>query len=189
MKAKPQDPAKGFDAACYNQIFGRLYPDTRFVSIGNNIDIEKADTHLIPVIEAIAEGVEILRIRDRDDATPQEVKENSEKGVRTLSLRNIESYLFDDEVLTKLCEDHGKLDKIQDLLEAKQAALKDSIAEGKSPDDLKPTAQRIHVTAKNALRPSKMGNRSKNFMRDLLAPLIQPGMKVYEQLETDIFGE
>ena len=178
-----------FDAGCYNKIFGIHYPDTRFVSIGNSIDIEKAHTHLIPIIEAIAEGVEILRIRDRDDATPQEIKENSEKGVRTLSLRNIEGYLLDDEVLTKLCEAHGKFDKIQDLLNAKQAALQKSIAEGKPPDDLKPTAQRIHVTAKNALRPSKMGNRSKNFMRDLLAPLIQPGMKVYEQLETDIFGE
>ena len=178
-----------FDADCYNKIFGIHYPDTRFVSIGNSIDIEKAHTHLIPIIEAIAEGVEILRIRDRDDATPQEIKENSEKGVRTLSLRNIEGYLLDDEVLTKLCEDHGKFDKMQDLLNAKQAALQKSIAEGKPPDDLKPTAQRIHVTAKNALRPSKMGNRSRSFMRDILARLIQPGMKVYEQLEKDIFGE
>ena len=188
-ESKAQDPAKSFDAACYNQIFGSRYPDTRFISIGNDKEVERADTHLIPVIQAIATGTEILRVRDRDDALPQEIEENAEKGIRILSHRNIEGYLLDDEVLTELCNREGKPDKTQDLLDAKQAALQKSIAEGKDHDDLKPTAQGIHVAAKNALKPSKMGNRSRNFMRDILAPLIQPGMKVYEVLHEDIFGE
>ena len=187
--SKAQDPAKGFDAACYNQIFGSRYPDTRFISIGNDKEVERADTHLIPVIQAIATGIEILRVRDRDDALPQEIKENAEKEIRTLSHRNIEGYLLDDEVLIELCNREGKPDKIQDLLDAKQAALQKSIAEGKDHDDLKPTAQGIHVAAKNALKPSKMGNKSRNFMKDILAPLIQPGMKVYKELHKDIFGE
>ena len=188
-ESKAQGPTKAFDAACYNQIFGSRYPDTRFISIGNDKEVEKADTHLIPVIQAIATGTEILRVRDRDDATPQEIEEDAKKGIRTLLRRNIEGYLLDDEVLTELCNREGKSDKIQNLLDAKQAALQKSIKEGKDHDDLKPTAQGIHVAAKNALKPSKMGNKSRNFMKDILAPLIQPGMKIYEQLEKDIFGE
>ena len=188
-ESKAQDPTKGFDAACYNQIFGGRYPDTRFISIGGREDVKKTDTHLIPVIEAIVGGAEILRLRDGDDAIDQEIEEDAKKGIRTLSRRNIEGYLLDDEVLTELCNREGKPDKIQDLLKAKQDALQKSIAESKDHDDLKPTAQGIHVAAKNALKPSKMGNKSRSFMRDILAPLIQPGMKVYEQLEKDIFGE
>ena len=188
-ESKAQDPAKGFDAACYNQIFGSRYPDTRFISIGNDKEVERADTHLIPVIQAIATGTEILRIRDRDDAICQEIEEDAKKGIRTPSRRNIEGYLLDDEVLTELCNREGKPDKIQDLLDAKQTALQRSIAEGKDHDDLKPTAQGIHVAAQNALKPSKMGNKSRNFMKDILAPLIQPGMKVYKELHKDVFGE
>lgn len=80
-------------------------------------------------------------------------------------------------------------DKTQDLLEAKQAALTKSIANGKAPDDLKDTAQGIHVFIRNAMRSRKIGNRSGSFMTNMLAPCIEPGMAVYEQLHDDIFGE
>ena len=188
-EGKAQDPAKGFDAACYNQIFGSRYPETRFISIGNDKEVERAETHLIPVIQAIATGTDILRVRDRDDASPQEIEEDAKKGIRTLSRRNIEGYLLDDEVLTELCNRKGKPEKAQDLRDAKHAALQKSVKEGKHPDDLKPTAQHIHVAARNALKPSKMGNKSRSFIRDILAPLIQPDMTVYHELRKDIFGE
>ena len=178
-----------FDADCYNKIFGIHYPETRFIPIGGSEDVQKADTYLIPVIKAVAEGVKILKLRDRDEADEVEIEENKKKGIRTLSRRNIESYLLDDEVLTKFCEDHKIPDKVQDLLNARQASLKDSIAEGKPSDDLKPTAQKVHVTAQKALRPVLIGNKSRGFMKSHLAPCIQPGMAVYEQLHKDIFGE
>ena len=178
-----------FDADCYNKIFGIHYPDTRFVSIGSCEDVERADTHLLPVIEAVTGGAEILRLRDRDEADMAEIKENKGKGIRTLLRRNIEGYLLDDEVLTQFCKDHKIPHKVQDLLDAKQAALKDSIARGKPPDDLKDTAQGIHNAAKNALRPRKIGNKSRNFMKNMIAPSIKPDMDAYDQLHDAIFGE
>ena len=33
------------------------------------------------------------------------------------------------------------------------------------------------------------GNDTEEFMRDTLAPLISPGMVVYDELKRDIFGE
>ena len=108
--------AEGFDAACYNRIFGSRYPDTRFISVGNRMDVENADTRLIPVIEAIANGVEILRLRDRDRATCQDRKEMLKKGIRMLSRKYIEKFLLDDEVLRQLCVSLGKPDKIKEFL-------------------------------------------------------------------------
>ena len=111
---------EGFDAACYNQIFGSRYPDTRFISIGGREDIKYADTRLIPVIEAIAEGAEILRLRDRDRATCQDRKDNAEKGILILKRKYIEKYLLDDEVLTQLCIDQQKSDNIHEFLDHKE---------------------------------------------------------------------
>ena len=178
-----------FDADCYNKIFGTHHPETRFIPIGSDQDVEKADENLIPVIQAVAEGAEILRLRDRDDADKDEIEENKEKGIRTLSHRNIEGFLLDDEVLLKFCEYHNIPGQIQNLIEARQTALNDSIANGKPHDDLKPTAQKVHVTARNALSPTPVGNKKIGFMKNHLAPRIQPGMAVYEQLHKDIFGE
>ncbi len=178
-----------FDADCYNAIFRIHYPDTRFVSIGNCEDIERANTYLIPVIEAIIGGAKVLRLRDRDEADDQEIEENAKERIRTLSLRNIESYLLDDEVLTKFCINHNIPDKIQELLDAKRDALTTSVANGKAPDDLKDTAQTIHIFIRNAMRPRKIGNKSRSFMKNMLAPCIQPDMAIYEELHEDIFGE
>ena len=179
----------GFDADCYNKIFGVHHPETRFIPIGSDQDVGKADENLIPVIQAIAQGAEILRLRDRDDADDEEIEESKENGIRTLSRRNIEGFLLDDEVLLKFCEYHNIPGQIQNLIEARQTALNDSIANGKPPDDLKPTAQKVHVTARNALSPTPVGNRKTGFMRNHLAPRIQPGMDVYEELHDTIFGE
>ena len=171
------------------KIFGVHHPETRFIPIGSDQDVEKADENLIPVIQAVAEGAEILRLRDRDDADDEEIEESRENGIRTLSRRNIEGFLLDDEVLLKFCEKHNILDKLQDLLDARQAALKDSIAEGKPPDDLKPTAQKVHHAARTALHPVPIGNRRRSFMKNHLAPCLQPDMPIYEELYDAIFGE
>lgn len=178
-----------FDADCYNKIFGTHHPETRFIPIGSDQDVEKADKNLIPVIQAVAEGAEILRLRDRDDADEEEIEENKKKGIRTLSRRNIEGFLLDDEVLLKFCEYHNIPDQIQNLIEARQTALNDSIANGKPHDDLKPTAQKVHVTARNALSPTPVGNKKTGFMKNHLAPCIRPGMNVYDELYDAIFGE
>ena len=139
----------------------------------------------------IAKSAKVIGIVDKDKATCGEIKRNAEKGILTLSRKTIESYLLDDEVLTKLCGDYGASDKVADLLNAKCTILNKRMAEGKSksPDDLKPIAQDIHVAAQKALKSVDLGNDKESFMIDMLAPRIQPGTRVYEQLEKDIFGE
>ena len=181
--------AKGFDAACYNRIFGRRYSDTRFISVGSRIDIEYADIRLIPVIEAIAEGAEILRLRDRDRATCQDRKDNSKKGIQILSRKYIEKFLLDDEVLRQLCVSLKKSDKIQEFLTAKDKEIEKVMNDSRIKKKRRPIVQRVQQQAEKILELSYSGDTVGSFMRDILAPLIQPGMKVYEELHKDIFGE
>ena len=176
-----------FDEECYRNIFKGQYPEVRFVSLGARSNVEKSVTAANLAIEKIAKSAKVIGIVDRDKATCGEIKRNAKKGIRTLSRKTIESYLLDDEVLTELCADHGESDKINDLLTAKQDALdKNNL---KSSDNLKPIVQQIHGAAQKVLKSVNLGNTKDSFMMDILAPRIQPGMKVYEQLEKDIFGE
>ena len=176
-----------FDEECYRNIFKDTYPEACFVSLGARGNVEKSVTAANLAIEKIVKSAKVIGIVDRDQATAGEIKRNAKKGIRTLSRKTIESYLLDDEVLTKLCADHGESDKINDLLTAKQDALdKNNL---KSSDNLKPIVQQVHGAAQRILKSANLGNTKDSFMMDILAPRIQPGMKVYEQLEKDIFGE
>lgn len=177
-----------FDERCYQNIFKERFPVTRFISIGGRNNVVNAVSKLTG---KIAKAAKVSGIIDRDRATEQEMEEAAEKEIRTLSRKSIESYLLDDEVLTKLCEHSDKPDEVQNLLTIKNEALKKRTSEGKSksPDDLKPIAQDIHVAAQNALKSVNLGNSKESFMRDILALLIQPSMQVYKELHKDIFGE
>ena len=103
-----------------------------------------------------------------------------------LSRRNLESYLFDDEVLRALAHSVGKTDKADDLLAEKQRIINQRA--GDAPDDLKPASGDIYNACKSILELTNPGNNTKSFIRDTLAPLIKPGMVVYDQLKHDIFG-
>ena len=176
-----------FDAECYRNIFKDPYPEVCFVSLGARGNVEKSVTAANLAIGKIAESARVIGIIDRDKATEGEIERNAEKGIRTLSRTTIEGYLLDDEVLTKLCTDHGASDKINDLLTAKQNALQQNKL--KSSDNLKSIVQQVHGAAQKTLKSANLGNTRESFMMDVLAPLIQPGMKVYEELHEDIFGE
>ena len=176
-----------FDEECYRNIFKGAYPEVCFVSLGARSNVEKSVIAANLAIEKIARKAKVIGIVDRDKATCGEIKRNAKKGIRTLSRTTIESYLLDDEVLRKLCEDHDASDKVEDLLAAKQDALEKN--ELKSSDNLKSIVQPIHGAAQKILKSANLGNTRESFMMDMLAPRIQPGMKVYEELHEDIFGE
>ena len=177
---------ESFDAACYNQIFNRYHPDTLFISIGGRKNMKNPNTtqNLIPIIEKITVNAEIIRLQDKDDATDGAIERDKKDNIRTLSRRTIESYLIDDEVLTKLCKSEGKLDLKEKLLEKKKGWENDK----KLRNNPKGISQKVHGFAREKFQ-SLMGNECYDFLVDIIAPLIQPDMKVYKELERDIFGK
>ena len=179
--------SSGFDSECYHNIFKSRYPDLTFEPIEGKGNVIKSVKAANRALGKIAKSAKVIGIIDGDNATCSDRERYAQDGIRILGKKSIESYLLDDEVLKKLCEDHGESDKISDLLTAKQDALDKRGL--KSSDKLKPIVQEIHGTAQNILKSVNLGINQGSFMMDILAPCIQPGMDVYEELHKDIFGE
>ena len=196
-EGQPQTPQAGknhsMDAQCYNRIFENEFPETRFVSMGSHHAVLNDRLGLENALKLLFSGTDTLKLKmlqliDRDDRSEKEIADlRSEKGFCVLSQRNLESYLFVDEVLKKLAAQCGKADKTDELLTEKQNIL--ATRKNDPPNDLKPGSGQIYVACKNILGLSQVGNDSKAFMRDTLAPLIVPEMTVYEELKHDIFGK
>lgn len=185
----PKTPTQGknaeHDARCYDKIFQREFPETRFLSAGNSSDVTSDRLALAASLAALIDGIDIIRIVDRDDKSESEIADDCKTGVRVLGRRNIESYLLDDEVLTALCETNGATDKIEDLLKEKEQLLEQSKG---AQDDLKPIGGALYVYAKKLLGLVECGNTKQAFMRDTLAPLITLETNVYAELRDSIFG-
>lgn len=177
-----------FDARCYRAIFAEEFPDTQFLSAGGSNDVETDRLALMETIKALAKGVDIIRVVDRDDKSTAEVAELAMRGVRVLSRRHIESYLFDDEILSLLCTKLNKPEQISALLEEKQTAISNSVNRGNPQDDVKSAKGDIYNTAKQLLNLRGAGNTADAFCRDTLAPLVSPSTQVYAELKKDIFG-
>ena len=154
------------------------------------------DKKRIPLIKAIAGGIQTIRIRDKDILEPAQIKEGIQKGIRTLTRREIENYLLADEVLIKLCQDKDKSNKTDELLAAKhnlkKKVLKSDSEEDKPDDKLKCIAADFYERTKDILdlQSEYTGKEpERDFMKCELAPLIQPDMAVYTELHKVIFGE
>ena len=174
------------DAPCYEQIFKDEFPDTRFAPMGGAREIEDDKRGLAEALRLLIDGLVVVRLIDRDDRTHIEIADLAAKGIRVLSRRNLESYLFDDEVLRALAVSADKQEKADEILEKKRSIM--ATRPKHPPDNLKPPSGEIYNACKDVLSLTQCGNNASTFMRDTLAPLIKSGMAVYEELKRDIFG-
>lgn len=186
--AKQGRKYKNLDSACYSRIFADKYPDVAFVSAGSQTEIENDQNISLLILKELLSHTKLLRLVDCDDKTEQEVNECLHRGIRVLQRRHLESYLFDDEVLSKLCESTNHADKIDQVLQAKMDALTQSESRGNPRDDVKSAAGDVSVSVKRILNLTQAGNTLDAFMRDTLTPLISEDTKVYRELEACIFG-
>ena len=177
-----------FDATCLNSIFRTEFPDVLFVSAGGTNDIAKNSLLLSGVLTDVAPGIHVTKLMDRDDRSDAEVADLKKSGTCVLPLRDLENYLWDDEILKKLCMSAGKPELEAQVLEAMQTALMASRGRGKPTDDVKAASCDAYVNIKQLLGLLQCGNLPCAFARDTLAPLITPETRVYSQLRDAIFG-
>lgn len=179
---------KDFDKTVYTNIFGDTHPEAHFISGGSCNDIENIERTHGEIITTLLKNTKITKVVDRDDRSPQEIRDLAEKGITVLKERNIESYLLCDEVIKKLCESVEKAEAYEDCIREKQAALENSISRGNAKDDYKRASGEIYAALKKRLGLTKCGNNPDTFMRDTLSRLLTPDMDVYKHLEAEIFG-
>lgn len=177
-----------FDATCYNTIFAPDYPDVVFLGAGSADDVQNDPRQVEATMKGIAPSVEVIRLIDRDDRTDDELVTLQARGLRVLSLRNIESYLLDDAVLVAVCNHLGDGGRAQELLEAKEIALAGSVAAGGPPDDLKRAAGDIYNAAKRLFPNVRLGSNNRAFMAGICAPLVRSQAVLYTRMRNDVFG-
>lgn len=176
-----------FDEKCYSKIFSMEFPDAVFCSVGSCKDIELENKLLFEVIKKVNPYHIIIKLIDRDDRSLEEIEELKMQGITVLSLRELESYLLEDEIVEKLCMVCDKPEKIEQIKIIKAEALSRSIDRGNPIDDLKSAAGSFFTETKKALELKQCGNDTVSFLRDTMAPLVTQETKMYKLLRKDIF--
>lgn len=176
------------DARVYSTIFAEELPDVTFISAGSSNQVSGDFLALATALPKVAAGMKVTRLIDLDDHASQDVATFKQQGITVLGRRHLEAYVYDDEVLTTLCNHYGQPSATASLLAAKQTAITASIGRGKPADDMKSAARDVYVEAKKQLGLAQVGNDQMAFARNVLAPLVKPGMAVYAELKRDIFG-
>ena len=169
-------PEKSFDADCYNTIFSEKYPNVKFVSIGSKTDVKR----IAVSFKKEMPNLNIIPVRDRDQMSEAEVKQDRSEGVKILSRTCIEKYLLDDEVLAAFCTKHNF--PINVLNEIKK--IRDT-----NKNEPKRTCQNIRTHLVNLNRSLQIGDNREAFLKYSLAPLLSSDMLVYKELKQDIFEE
>ncbi|MCH7905628.1 MAG: AAA family ATPase [Armatimonadetes bacterium] len=177
---------KDYDAEIYNRILGARHAETIFVSGGSADQVLANAVSVREALGRILPNSRFVALADRDDKSPAQVIEFENAGGFVLGQRNLESYLFADDVIEALVKDVGKEDKLAEALQIKRDKLAASTARGNSADDLKSASGDIYVELKRLLDLQRCGNDKDAFMRDTLAPLIAPPMTTYSDLEAAI---
>ena len=173
---------RGFDADCYNRLFADSRPDTLFISFGSSSEVENSQ-HLASMLGAIAKGVTVWWVIDRDDMDTEERTEKIESGVRVLRRRELENYLYDPEVLRTFLKRTGKADLTDAILSKRQKLLDCS----QMPDDVESVTQELFGYIRSQTRIATLGRRRDAFARSCLVPALRETPSVFQELLEDIF--
>jgi hypothetical protein len=177
-----------FDARCYGTIFAKEYPDVEFVSLGGTTEIEKNSLLVSSVLADVLTGIRVSRVIDLDDRSTEEIAELAGRGTRVLSRRDIESFLYDDEILGRLCAIHGQPEMTGEALQKKAELLASSVQRGNPADDIKSIGGSLYVFLKRSLGLTQCGDTSEAFCIATLAPLVTQDTGAYRELRQAIFG-
>ena len=173
---------RGFDAACYNRIFAESRSDTLFISYGSASEVENSQ-NLVSAVGAIAKGVTVWPVIDRDDMTDDERSLKIASGVRVLRRRELENYLYDPEVLRAFLRMSDKEDLADTILAKRQELLDGS----DMPDDVKAVTQQLFEHIRSQTRIPDLGRRREGFAITYLVPALRETPSVMQELLEDVF--
>lgn len=179
---------EGVDARIYEKIFESRFPDTRFIPGGNSHDVRNDRLALTQVLQSLTKGTTVRRLIDRDDLTDEDVEICRKSGLSVLERRNLESYLFDDDVLSALAAGVGRSEIAAELVSFKHEEMKKAHEErGRPIDDVKASAGPICNFLKKRLSLRQCGNTPKEFMYSTLASYLTSDLTVYGDLRKSVF--
>jgi len=188
VSAGPHDVNAAYDAECYRKIFASTHPGVDFISVGNSSDTLRDRLGVGHAIQLIAGGTLVTRVVDRDYKSDYEVEQLTAGGARVLNRRHIESYLFDEEVIERMCVEMGYPDLVGEALKIRTDAIEASVERRNDRDDVKRAAGTITEGLRRLLTIHGGGSGPDAFARDTLSRYLVPGMSAFSELEDSIFG-
>ncbi len=180
---------KDFDADIYNGVLGTHYPDVVFISGGSSNQVQAAGVSVRDALARILPTTKIWSLADRDDKSDTEVEEQLIRDEITLPLRNLESFLFAEDVIEALLVREQKQPQLAAALEIRRQALANCVTRGRPADDLKSAAGEIYTGLRTLLGLRRRGDNADSFMRDTLAPLVAPPLATYAALKAAVIDK
>lgn len=180
-KANKRAQEQGMDAQVLNNIFGKGYPDTIFVSSGGNTELDQRSEIALAILGKVFPDLEIWVFKDRDIGSGKYINEeerleylqNNQKNHRVMKRWEMENYLFDKEVLAAYCKNKGR-------------SLDDNKYNEKISDIYNQAVKQLFVEIKKLCQITTSINPD-NFKIEL-SKYITPNMEVYKELEKCIFN-
>ena len=125
------------------------------------------------------------KLIDRDDMTDGERSQKIAQGIRVLSRREIEEYLYDSEVLRTFLETAGCGDGVvEEVLHERE-----SLVNGRAgPNNVKDVSRELFAKIRDATVLPSLGNSRDEFASQFLVPALGGTPCVYEELQEDVFG-
>ena len=184
-EGKEDAAASGFDADCYNRIFGDSHPDSLFVSRGGAKQVEKSEV-LIAVLQSVAQGANVWKLVDRDEMAESARRERIQQGVRVLTRRELENYLYTPEVLSTFCKRENKESLESEILDKVEELRNSGTPESA---DLRPVTRELLDFIKVKTQLQNLGNDRREFALEHLVPALRETPEVFRKLEEDIFNQ
>ena len=175
---------KAFDARCYNRLFADEFSDTLFISQGGSGEVIQSE-HLVAILEAIASGIDVEKLIDRDDMTDEERSRKIVRGIRVLRRRELEEYLYDPEVLRTFLQTEG----CEESTVEKVLSQRESLVDGQAgPKNIKDVSRQLFAAIRSTTGLPNLGNTREQFAVQFLVPALRSTHMVYEELREDVFG-
>lgn len=167
----------GTDSRIYNTIFGESYPDVLFISRGGSDEVEKSD--LVSVLAAIVPTVSVWRLIDRDDMTDTVRREKISEGIRVLSRREMENYLWDPCVLEEALRQQDVDDGVIASIRSESSSIDFRT------DDIHRWITQVFERIRRIV--VRAGKNPHEFASVYLAPALRCTPSVYQELLEDVF--
>ena len=175
---------KAFDAQCYRRLFSDEFPETLFISQGGSGEVIRSE-HLVSILKAVASGIEVEKLIDRDDMPDGERAAKPEQGIRVLRRRELEEYLYDPGVLRTFLRGQGCDAPVVDSV----LNERESLLDGQSgPPRIKDVSRQLFEAIRKSTRLPNLGNSRQQFASQFLVPALRKTRDVYEELRGDVFG-
>ena len=131
-----------------------------------------------------SKDIKVRRLIDRDDMTDEERQKKINKGISVLRRREVENYLYDDNVLSTFLKNIDKKQCTDCILKERKILLSKPQT---GDDNLKDISQELLIYIRDSTKHISLGNTCREFAEQHLIEALKQTPNVLQELTSDIF--